>query len=218
MLHFIVLSIQEKGDIMTFIDLKCQIVAFKHTLTCNRNEQLLAQYCFEPSEVASNYLLYVQLYEEMNVTFPWSIEHHEIDSYLFLYCNHGCAQIVWNNQTYELNEHNFLFLDCNTTFQLEITHCTWSYEALYINGNGIKKFYDMFLSDGIPICLDDSNKQIKSLLRKLNIKKEKNNSIRELLQSQTINELLTYAVILKLQKTQNTFEVPDYIVKMKNIY
>lgn len=202
---------------MKFIDLKCQIVAPKHTLTSNRNEQLLAQYCFEPSELASRYLFYIQLYEEMSVTFPWSIEHHELDSYLFLYCNHGHAQITLNNQVYELNEHNCLFLDCNTPFLLEITHCTWSYEALYINGNGMKKFYDMFLSDGIPICLDDSNKQLKSLLRKLNIKKEKSNNIRELLQSQTITELLTCAVILKMQKAQKTVEVPEYIVKMKTI-
>ena len=39
----------------------------------------------------------------------------------------------------------------------------------------------------------------------------------ELLQSQTISELLTRTVILKLQKNQEAIAIPDYIIKMKSI-
>lgn len=202
---------------MKFMNLKKQIHTSKHTLSSNRNEQIVGQYTYEPSELACKCLSHLLTYEKRNVTFPWSMKHYESDCYLFLYCNHGQAQATILEQSYELKEHTFLFFDCSIPFRIEITHSTWGFEAMYFNGDDIVKYYDMFLSDGVPVCDDDSSLLIQSIIRNLNLKQEKLNSINELLRSKTITELLTYALILKLQKTQKTYSIPDYIIKMKNI-
>lgn len=203
---------------MDFIQKKNCNISTKHNLVLNRNEQVLIQRSYPPSALASNYLNYVELYEVMNVTFPWNIELLGMDSYLLLYSNANQGHLTYNSQTYELSEHTYFFIDCKQPFRLETANCSWQFEALYINGKEIQKYYNLYSQDGTPICQDDGSLQIKNLIRKINTKQECSDNIPELLRSQIITDLLTTGIILKYQKMQKYSIVPEYIVAMKAIF
>ncbi len=187
------------------------------SLNMIRNEPIHYILYEEPSSLAKDSLFYIQLAEENTVLFPWSMNIKNLDWYLILYSISGQGNLIYNNETYPLMPHTFLFLYCDHPFRIEIANSSWTYAALYLNGLSIKKYHHLYLQDEVPTCEDDPSSTMWNTIRKFYYHNNDQLNVAELLRSQVITELLTSAIILKYQKTHNTVLIPEYILKMKNI-
>ena len=187
------------------------------SLLVNKNESTHYFFYDEPSSLAKDNLFYIQLAEENTVHFPWSMDMKDLDCYLILYSISGQGNLTFDNETYPLMPHTFLFLNCNQPFHLGITNSHWTYAALYLNGLSIKKYHNLFIGDGVPICEDDVSSSMWNTIHKFYSYRYDQLNVAELLRSQVITELLTSAIVLKFQKAHNTILIPEYILKMKSI-
>lgn len=185
-------------------------------LVMSKNESVHYFLYDEPSTLAKDCLFYIQLAEENTVHFPWSMELNNLDCYLILYSISGQGNLILNDETYPLRPHTFFFLHCDQAIRLELANSNWTYSALYLNGLSIKKYYHLYMQDGVPTCEDDIS-AMWNTIRKFYYRNNNQLDIAELLRSQVITELLTSAVVLKYQKTHNAVLIPDYILKMKTI-
>lgn len=213
---------------MNFLETRTTLISTRHlnttTRQCQQNSSLLnksesVHYFLyeEPSSLAKDCLFYIQLAEENTVHFPWSMDIKNLDCYLILYSIAGQGNLILGNEIYALTPHTFFFLHCNQQFRLELASSHWTYTALYLNGQSIKKYYHLYLQDEKPVCEDDVTSSMWNTIRKFYSRYNDQLNVAELLRSQTITELLTSAIVLKYQKTQKAILIPEYILKMKHI-
>lgn len=233
------MKIRGDGRDMNFIETRNALISAKHqstvdkvshqadtlfhktnhhtsSLIMNKNESVHYFLYDEPSSLAKDCLFYIQLAEENTVHFPWSMDIKNLDCYLILYSISGQGNLIINNETYPLMPHTFFFLHCNQAIRLELANSNWTYSALYLNGISIKKYYNLYMKDGVPTCEDDVS-SMWNTIRKFYYRNNNQMDIAELLRSQVITELLTSAVVLKYQKMHHAVLIPEYILKMKTI-
>lgn len=197
-----------------------QLKSFNHIVTALSPVYL--EYEIElntPSDFSKENLYFFYLVHTLNAQFPFYIECKPFDAYLLLYTEEGEGLLTYNDQTYLLEPDTILFIDCKTSFRLEINKSnSWKSNLLLVNGGHIKAYYDYFISDDFYVghVTPASNiTQIFSKLLQLSIVHTITN---DCIISKLITDLLTELILIKEANQNHLTNLPKYLVQIKELF
>ncbi|MBS5932479.1 MAG: helix-turn-helix transcriptional regulator [Clostridiales bacterium] len=178
---------------------------------------LKESYIPSPSAHAKESLYYLEILAKTTRNFPFTIEMKDLDSFLLLYTKKGRYRLTYDNNQYVIGDNSFIFLDCTNYLKLDLLEQNWDFEILFLNGQQISYYYQLFQENGIPYCNCIPSDDSITTLHKL-FSYEENNSITvELIRSSLLTSLLTNIILTKHIDGKQSSYVPNHIKQMMTI-
>ena len=103
---------------------------------------------YTPSSFARSSLLILQEIGTLQALKPHTSRRDNLQSYLFFYVISGTGKLFYQEQEYELNEGDCVFIDC----QLPYAHSTdtdlWTLSWIHFHGHAMQNIYEKYLERG----------------------------------------------------------------------
>lgn len=174
-------------------------------------------YVPSPTVHAKQSLYYLELFARTTRNFPFTIETSNLDSYLILYTKKGRYRLTYHDRQYILGENTIIFLDCTNYHKLDLLEQTWDFEILFLNGQQLSFYYNLFHENGIPYCNCIPGNDSITTLHKLFSYEENNSITAELIRSSLLTSLLTNLIITKNADYNQISYIPGHIKQMISI-
>lgn len=145
-----------------------------------------------PSKQAKETFFYVQEVGRIGVLIPHRSKREKLDSYLFVMVLKGEGHLVYRYTTYQLQEGDCFFINCNETYeQGSSTTNPWTIHWVHFHGATSPAYYQLFQQKERPVFTPVDPQPLYSLLQTILHKTEQKNANSELECSMHLMELLT---------------------------
>lgn len=191
--------------------------SFERTSLTNTMEHFYPTF-MPVSKEACETFFFVQAIRHCVVSYPYSYEIKNLDSYYILYTVAGNGQLNYNNNKYKLIPNSFVFICCNDYYRIEAKSPNWNFYGIYVNGGKTSEYYRLYSKNDFVLCPSSKVSNIYNILIKLFNHQQSKTNQTELINSKIITDLLTEILINKAYHHEQINRIPDYILGVKHLF
>lgn len=174
---------------------------------------------FNVSSFAKQHLNYFLLADTMQAHFPFHLKFAPFDAYLVLYTVEGKGKLTYKDQTYQLQPHTVMWIDCNAPFELDIFESShWQFKYIIFKGANSAAYYTHFQQDEYILCPISPISHLPEILNHLINFNKDTPKLAEFIISKLITDLLTELILSKEIDSSQIVAMPKYLSELKNLF
>lgn len=177
---------------------------------------------YTPSAFARSSLIHLQETGTLKALYPHKSERYGLHSYLFFTVVSGSGQLYYENNTYNLNEGDCVFIDCRKNYAHSTDTELWSLKWCHFFGPNMNSIYQKYQErGGSPVFKTDRSSDYNNVLDELYTVAKSADYVRDMKIHEKLSSLLVLLMedawddfkILELHNTStsNIQEIKDYL-------
>lgn len=165
---------------------------------------------YTPSNFAKENLVYLQETGQLQSLKKHTSSREYMDSFLFLIVINGSGELIYEGNSYSLNQDSCAFIDCHKHYSHSSDN--WNIIWIHFNGNSMNGIYSKYIErNGKTVFKSGQINEYISLLNEIYQTAGSNDHIRDMNINQQLNKLLSFIMTETVyeEKRNNKYQISE---------